>query len=328
MDAHLFNVLEFNSVKKNISKYSEFRPGRDLVFAIKPFNEIYQLRKKQKETSEYLNFNKKYGFYNLTICKFINKILNKAVIQSILNQSDLMDIADNIQISEEVYLFYNKDKDFDIINNEVNRLSRNTFIKKEIKRCISDKYIINDNASSELNEIRKKINNYKNKINSILEKMLKDNSVLKMLQEPFITIRNDRFVLPVKNEYKNKFSGHIVDISSSGLSVFMEPSEIMSIGNDLRNYFFDEKKEEEKILRKLSSMVYEKVNELKNDQKIIAKVDFYQSVSRWSQENKCIMVSISDKSILDIINARCPLIKDPVAININIGEKYKTLIIT
>lgn len=193
-----------------------------------------------------------------------------------------------------------------------------------------DENTIADNASSELANIRKKQRNLdetiKNKLNSIIH----SSSYSKYIQESVITIRNNRYVIPVKEEYRETIKGFVHDISASGSTVFIEPINIFELNNEIANLKLDELKEIEKILFKLSSLLFPIVQELKDDVELIGKLDFIFAKAKYSIKLNAIEPELNDDKFINLISARHPLIDENsvVPIDINLGINFSILVIT
>lgn len=200
----------------------------------------------------------------------------------------------------------------------------------EIEKCILDENTIADNASNELATIRKKQINLdetiKNKLNSIIH----STSYSKYIQENVITIRNGRYVILVKEEYRTNIKGFVHDISASGSTVFIEPMNIFELNNELANLKIDELKEIEKILFKLSSLLFPIVSELKNDVELIGRLDFIFAKAKYSIKLNAIEPKLNDDKFINLISARHPFIDENsvIPIDINIGINFSTLVIT
>ena len=200
----------------------------------------------------------------------------------------------------------------------------------EIEKCILDENTIADNASSELANIRKKQKNLdetiKNKLNSIIHSSLYS----KYIQEKVITIRNNRYVIPVKEEYKSNINGFIHDVSASGSTVFIEPMNIFELNNEITNLKLDELKEIEKILFKLSSLLFPIAKELKDNIELIGKLDFIFAKAKYSIKLNAIEPVLNDDKYINLISARHPFIDENlvVPIDVQLGINFSILVIT
>lgn len=200
----------------------------------------------------------------------------------------------------------------------------------EIEKCIIDEDIIADNASKELANIRRKKKNIETSIKDKLNSFVHSSSYSKYIQENVITIRNNRYVIPVKEEYRSNVKGFVHDVSASGSTVFIEPINIFELNNEISNLKADECKEIEKILIRLSSLLYPIIEDLKKDVDIIGYLDLVFSKAKYAISIDAQEPELNDKKYINLIGARHPLInKDAVVpIDINIGINFKTLVIT
>jgi DNA mismatch repair protein MutS2 len=203
-----------------------------------------------------------------------------------------------------------------------------TNLNNEIKRCIISEEEIADDASSTLKSIRRSIRLTNDKIHNELSSIL--NSSKNVLQENIITMRNGRYCLPVKSEYKNHFQGMIHDQSSTGSTLFIEPMAIVRLNNDLRELAIKEQEEIEKILAELSMMAGEHVEQLEYDYNTITGLDFIFARAKLSKQMKGTEPKFNDKGIINLKKARHPLIdpKHVVPIDVRIGSDFNMLIIT
>ena len=199
-------------------------------------------------------------------------------------------------------------------------------VKENIKKKFQDQkfelvdeVIDLDKKRSLEQEIRSKLNNY-----------IQSSKYSKIIQEPIITIRNDRFVIPIKEEYRGNIKGFIHDISSSGSTLFIEPITIFELNNDLNNLKIEENIEIEKILLELSTMLYPLTNSLHQDIYAITKLDFIFAKAKYANSINAIKPTITKERYINLIQARHPLINpnNIVPININIGKDFKTLVIS
>ena len=205
-------------------------------------------------------------------------------------------------------------------------LYTNPKIEKAILDSIIDENTIADNASSELANIRRN----KRKLEQDIKKTLSNLLNSKFIQEPIITIRNDRFVIPVKNEYRSEVKGLIHDMSSSGSTVFIEPFSVFEINNKINSLKVEENIEIEKILSSLSSLFFGITEELENNSRLIGMIDFAFAKAKYANDINATEPVINTEKYIDLKQARHPLIsKDTVVpINISIGKDYTSLIIT
>ena len=219
---------------------------------------------------------------------------------------------------------------FPYLENYFYNLYTNPNIENNIKSKIIDENTIDDRASDKLYNIRKSKRKLEQEIKEKLNNFIHSSTYSKFIQDPVVTIRNDRFVIPVKDEYRSQIKGFIHDTSSSGSTVFIEPINIFELNNQINNLKFEENIEIEKILQMLSSSLFPIIEELKNNIRLIAILDFTFSKANYAISNNSICPILNEKKQVNLIKARHPLIDKTkvVPIDINIGNTFNSLIIT
>ena len=219
---------------------------------------------------------------------------------------------------------------YPILNNLFNALYSNKSIIDKINSCILDENTIDDNASSKLKSIRKNQKKLEQDIKNKLNNMIHSSKYSKYVQESIVTIRNDRFVIPIKEEYRSFIKGFIHDISNAGSTVFIEPTSIFEMNNELNSLKIEEELEIEQILLELSSLFSPYVDELKLDINLIGKLDFIFAKAKYSKKLKAITPHINKNKQINLIEARHPLIDTElvVPITVNLGKDFSTLLIT
>ena len=325
------NLLEFNKVKSIIVNNAQTSLGKFLVKKISPTDNSLVIERKLNETSHALKIISLYKDPPFGGIRDLTETLKKAQIQSVLRPSEFLDLIGLIDASGNNVRFYQQVKDIEILDIALDiyfeNIERVPKLKREIQLVINDNGEISDSASPLLKKIRNAINvkqrRIQDRLNSILQK---DKS---KLTETLITIRNNRFVVPVKTSEKNNFKGSIIDYSSSGETVYMEPHSVSSINNEISILLLDEKKEVERILRELTLKVGEHYYQLSNNLKLLTELDAIFACAKFGLEYECNIPEITANEI-NLIKARHPLInkEEVVANTITFNKEEKVIIIT
>lgn len=323
--------LEFNKVLENLNKYTHTYIGKELVYSLTPSTNKETVKKLLLETTEATILILRKSNAPISQIENIKYLLKKLESNGILSTKELLDIANILKISRELKEYFNLDlgknnEEFPNLEKYFENLYTNKSIEDKFFSSIIDENTIDDNASPNLRTIRRNIHKaeleIRNKLNSVLQS--------KYIQEKVITIKNGRYVVPVKQEYRSSINGFIHDISSTGATVFIEPMTVFELNNQISNLKSDEIIEIEKILQNLSSMLYAYTNELDITSSTIGLLDFVFAKAKYGIAINGVEPIINDEKYVDLIKARHPLIdaNTVVPININLGKTFSHLVIT
>ena len=326
--------LEYYKILNELSKYATTYLGKKVCLNLIPSNNKIEVQKKLNETQEAVNI--LYRCNTPPLSEIADNTINIKTIESygILSIKSILELANILTISEDLkkyfYTDYINTNEFPNLENIFSNLYSNTSITSEVSRCIIDESNIDDRASKELSSIRKKQRNIEQDIKSKLNTFLHSSTYSKYIQENVVTIRNDRYVIPVKEEYRNQIKGFVHDISSSGSTVFVEPISVFELNNEIANLKIEENLEIEKILQNLSKLFYPYAEEIKKDIESISKLDFIFAKAKYSKNINGITPLINDNKEVKLINAKHPLLDltTAVPISLELGTNFSTLVIT
>ncbi|SFE26916.1 endonuclease MutS2 [Peptostreptococcus sp. D1] len=349
MDKKYYRVLEIDKILGMLKDKASSSLGVNIIENLNPFSDYNAVKYALQETTEAQSILIKRGHVPIQgIHDIINQV-KRAEIGATLDPKNLIMIADTMRTTRIISNILSGDikvdnfgngansKDEDSDDNKypiVNSLASSLYVHRDIEDAILNAVVseieISDNASSELRSIRRKIVQKNQSIRSKLNGIISSATYQKYLQDAIISVRGDRFVVPVKAEYRSMVSGIIHDQSSSGATLFIEPMSIVEMNNDLRRLKLSENEEIERILSELSSMVGEASRELINNQEILAKIDFIFAKGKLSIAMKGIEPRLNEEKKFKIVNGRHPLLdkKSVVANTVELGYDYSTLLIT
>ena len=326
--------LEFNKILEILKKHCVTYVGKKLVDSLMPNNNKSDVENMLKETFDAVNLsyrNSMPGFYEISNVEIELKNLE---VNNTLSCKSLINLKNIFKLSQELKEYFSKDfldsSEYPSLSPLFYELYTNKDIVTAIETAIIDENTIDDKASSTLKLIRKNIRNTEQNIRDTLNNFIHSSKYSKYIQENIITMRNNRFVIPVKDEYRSEIKGFVHDISNAGSTVFIEPISIFELNNNLSKLKIDEEIEIEKILMKLSSLFFPYIEEIKKDINLIGNLDFIFAKAKYSREIKGITPKINLKKEINLINARHPLIdfNKVVPISINLGNDFSTLVIT
>ena len=324
-------ILEFDKVKALIVDKAHTVLGKKLSMEITPTNNRLEIERKLKETSHALDILNGFQEPPFGGIRNLKETLKKAHIYSVLRPTEFLDVVALIDAINNNIRFYKQVKEKEIdgeaLDEHFYNLASVPNLKRAIESVITGDGNIYDNASHDLLKIRNKITRNQNKITERLNNILSTQK--SKLTETLITIRSNRFVVPVKLSEKNNFQGSIIDYSSSGETVYMEPSTITVLNNEITMMKLDEQKEMEKILRDLTIQVAEHYHPLNGNLDILTELDVIFAKAKFGLLYECTMPIITEEDI-SLVKARHPLInqKDVVANTITFGKKEKIIVIT
>lgn len=333
MNEKALKVLEYKKIIDMLVEEADSTLGQSVAEQLMPSDNIEEVKLWLDETEETLQILLKRGNPPFGGLSDVKTSAKKAIIGGMLDPKNLLKVADNLRVARRLkkYLLEdNSDKEsaYPILQSYIQNLEINKNLEDEIENAIISEEEISDNASSELRKIRK---NKKTKVDSIRSKL---NGYLvshrKYLQEALVSVRGNRYVIPVKAEYKQNIPGIVHDQSSTGATLFIEPAAIVELNNQLKALEAEENKEIERILRTLSAKVAEFGTQIIENQDILTRLDFMYAKGKLALRMNAYKPNINDKGIVELHAARHPLIskKDVVANDIYIGKDYTSLVIT
>jgi DNA mismatch repair protein MutS2 len=340
MDEIYLNKLEFNKIRDIIFNKCFSSEGKNIAKNLLPFSDKDKVFTELSETTEAVTLIIKNSDISISI--YNDSMENNDIAIYIktlesngyLSAKALLSVGSILKVAQELKEYFFRDyinaEDFPHLNTYFSELYSNPNIIKKIFSSILDEETIADNASANLNNIRKKRQKLEQDIKDKLNSFIHSSSFSKYIQESIVTIRNDRFVIPIKSEYRSQIKGFVHDVSSSGSTIFIEPISIFEMNNTVNDLKLEENIEIEKILRNLSSLLYPFTEELRKDIKLIGKLDFIFAKARYSIELNATCPIISDKKCINLINARHPLIDKNcvIPISLELGNSYDILVIT
>lgn len=328
--------LEFNKIKESLQQYSKTYIGKKYCSNIYPFTEKNKILKALDETNEAVILRYKKG--NIPIYEISDDIevcLKTLSSNRVLSISNILNIGKILKLSNDLKEYFFSDElinldEFKCLYNYFDNLYVNKDIENQIFSAIIDEYTLDDKASSNLFNIRSSKRKIEQEIKNKLNSFISSSTYSKYLQEPVVTIRNDRYVIPVKEEYTSNIKGFIHDMSNSGSTVFIEPISIFDLNSKISNLTVEENIEIEKILTNLSNLLFGILEQLENNIRIIGILDFIFAKANYSIDLDATRPILNDKKQINLIKARHPLInKDTVVpIDVNLGISFNTLVIT
>ncbi len=322
-------TLEFNEVKKIIAKYASWSQSRNLILDITPFTDIediYEVQNKIRQINEIFETGS-----DISIGGFedISELLTATEKGIILTASEFALIRTNIEVTSSLRRQLIPFLTMPFIVETVKSLNPTTDLLKAIEKTFDENGNIRNSASKELAEIRENRDIAELSVHGKINAILRDSSKQKMLQENIWTMREGRYVLPVKEGYRGFFNGLVLDVSSSGSTVFMEPLEIVDLNNKIKQYKAEEKAETTRILKSLGANVARNKRELLYNQDIIAEFDKIRALSKYCIESKGILPQINKSGKLILKKAKHPLLGEKaIPLDIEDGDKFTTLVIT
>lgn len=333
MNERTLRVLEYHKIIKILTEHTVSNLGKEIANNLKPSNNIYEVKEWLQETGEAIEILFKKGNIPLEGIYDIRPSLKRAELGSILENNELLKISDTLTGVKKIKKFMKEGKDNDlypIIDDLVSLLVGMDDIINYINKVVLNEDEISDSASPELFSIRRKIKERHAKIREKLNNIVTSASYQKFLQEQIITIRNDRYVIPVKQEFRGSLSGIVHDQSSSGATLYIEPMIIVEMNNDLKQLKLREADEINKILLQLSKMISEKKQEIETNIEILTTLDFIFAKAKFSLELKCFEPIINDSGRINLKKARHPLLDSDlvVPIDVYLGETFNVLVIT
>ena len=331
LDEHTFSVLEFSKIKKQVKESMNTATGELIAETIKPKTDLEQILIAQRETTEMREIILYEGTPPFARLEDIsNEIKKSAVKGAILDTIKILKILKVLKTLRLIKKFLLKtEKKYPLIKERAEKIEIFTELEEKITQCIGEDGIILDRASLDLKKIRREIIKEEQTIKNKLETIIRSSQFSTIIQEPIITIRQNRYVIPIKQERRIKFPGIVHDKSDSGATLFVEPIEIVELNNTLRQLIKDEEREILKILQKLTALVGEKASEINDSVLILGKIDFIYARAVLANNMKAVEPKLNQKGFVNLIQARHPLLKNSVVpINIRLGKDFDILLIT
>ena len=326
--------LEFDKILENISNYCKTYIGKKYAKELRPSQDKAEVQKTLAETSQGVILMQRNSTPPLGEIADITVYLKTLEGCGSLSIKALLELQNILQMSAELKEYLSKDflttSDFSAIEPYFAELYVNPSIVATFAKSIVDEDTIADTASSKLQDIRRRERRIEQDIRAKLNTILHSSTYSKYMRENLVTIRNGRFVIPVKEEYRSCVKGFVHDMSSSGSTVFIEPLAVFDFNNELSNLHIEEELEIERILQNLSGLLFPYTKELENNAKLIGKLDFIFAKAHYSLELHCTTPEINNNKQIILNNARHPLIDMDmvVPISLELGTDFSSLIIT
>ena len=345
-------ALEYDKIRALLKKYTASQLGTARVDTLTPSTDVDKVRYLLTLCSETKFFHQLYGGIPLNGLKDIRKSLTHAAkIGAILDAEELLDVRKVAQIPTDIYrVFEKRDREeFPNLFAIVDALPVFPELVDAISYCIDAEGVLLDRASPELRTIRRKLSRLRENIHQKLEATLRSPEHQKVIQEQIITSRNNRYVIPIKQEARSSFRGVVQGQSTSGATFFVEPLDIVQMNNELHEAAEAEQREIRRILLDLTDRVRDTLHELELSLDLLAEFDFLNAKARFSLALDAVEPKLNTRGVVRLIEARHPLLEfhlqnerksdadsksdenlptDVVPTNIHIGKKYKSLIIT
>lgn len=331
MDA-ILNKLEYNEIIKNLGGYCKTYLGKNLCEQLVPnfsYEQVDVLLNETKQADTLLHQKGIPPFYETEELEKYIKVLESNQTLSI---KGLLNFAVLLKMCRELkeYFYDDSSVTFEYLEKYFSFLYSNPSIEKNIFDKIIDENTVADNASSKLASLRRNRKNFEQEVKDKLNGFIHSSTYAKYIMEPIVTIRNNRYVIPVKEEYRSYIKGFIHDTSSSGSTLYIEPTSIFELNNKINHIKIEEDIEIERILQILSSSLYEYVDQLKNNLVLIASIDLIFAKANFGIDSFGIIPVLNNNKYIDLYKAKHPLIdKDKVVpIDISLGKDYVSLLIT
>ncbi len=323
----IYQTFEFNIVKNILEKYTKGEIALRRIRELEMFSSKEELTNELRYLKEMISYTLKYRSLDIYPHKDISITLlslEKEGIGNIEFFYQVSNLLDNVdQIKEES----SKDDNYPLIMKKIEDLIFIPSLKNQIDRVITKDLQISDNASSSLRDIRRSLRNEEQGQSKIISSLM--NKYKDILNSEKFTMRDSSYVLPVKSSYKNSVSGLVIDESDSGLTAFIEPSEILESNNKILRLKEKEQEEIKRILKELSLLCAKYVNEIKLDLDIISYLDFLLAKANYAIDLKCEVATLTDERIILLKNARHPLIdQNKVVSNSFFLDKQKIMLIS
>lgn len=326
MNERSLRVLEWDKIKQRVSQFASFSLGKDRVATLSPTTELEEIKARLHLTSAALEQLWKHSDPPFGGATNIFPVLERATIGGLLNGTELLQVSGLLYCSSQMRRYLAETSAFE---DHVVQLASLPELLRELNRCLDDDGELNDNASSELASIRRRMRSLAGRVRDKLDSIVSSTSYQKMLQENIITIRNGRYVVPIKQEYRSQFSGIVHDQSGSGATFFMEPTAVVELNNQLRVVEQEEQREIERILRKLSLAVENEAELLKQTLHTLADLDMIFAKAKYSKSMDGIEPEINNSGIVNIKQGRHPLLTgNVVPVDLWLGSQFYVLIIT
>ncbi|WP_019229527.1 endonuclease MutS2 [Sedimentibacter sp. B4] len=328
------SVLEFDKIIEKLSNYAETSNGKKEILKLDVSSDVEAVKFKQNQTAQALSIIMEKGNPPLGGIADIKEYARRGAVGGIISLRGLLNCADTLRaarlLKNYVLLNNREERNYSLLEELCEGIFTDKDTEDKIYHVVVSEEEIADDASPELKRIRREIqiknNAIKNKINTIVN----SSAMQKYLQENIVTMRNDRYVIPVRKEYRSMVRGIIHDQSSTGSTLFIEPMAVVEMTNDISNLKIEEKKEVERILLELSGLIGTISEQMLINQEILTELDFIFAKGKYAISINAIEPNVNDRGYIRIKKGRHPLIDPKVVVPIDawLGDKFRTLIIT
>ncbi len=324
-----FETLEYGKIKEMIKEFTASDLGKKRIEKLTPSTDIDAISSMLDLTSEGKNILSKSPHIPLHGLHDIEELIAKIEMGGILYPIDLSKISSFLRGCRKTKKFMNNhDYTAPTLSSYRYNITELSEIETEIESSIEGSRV-SDKASNELSKIRKKITIMEDRIESKMQSILSSAKYKQYIQDFFVSKRNNRFVIPIKSSYKNQMEGTIVEASATGATVFMEPSAITKLTNELSILKAQEESEEYQILATISGYIALHIKEIKINLEVMAEYDFVFAKAKYSNSINGIEVKINNNDYIKIVKGKHPLLgEEAIPLDFEIGKDYRTLVIT
>jgi len=330
MNAHTLRVLEYDAIRQKVVAHCATPMGAERARQMTPRTDEEAIRVALQQTSEARRLIDLAEEMPLRGVQDVRSAASLARAGGILPPESLLSIADTVESARRLRSFLlTREEKCPALCVLARQLEPLPEVVNEVRRCLREDATVADSASPELARIRQRLRRLHSRITERLQATLNSSRIRNMLQEPVITMRGDRYCLPVKAEYRAQFGGIVHDVSASGATLFMEPQEVVDLGNQIREAQIAEQNEVVRILAQLSALVGKYSDPILLTCDALGELDFINARARLSVEWDAIEPALNTQGKIRLRKARHPLLKPPVVpIDVELGNRFRILLIT
>lgn len=335
MNQKVLQTLEYDKIKSQLSDFLSTPIGRQEADALQPITDVHIINYWLQETADAMMIDRLKGGIPLAKLADITPHLKRLNIQASLSATELAEIGNVLRNTSAISNFFIQMKDesigesLEVLIEQAEQLETLLEVTKSIQTAIDSTGRINDEASYELKSVRGKIVGHENAIKNKMQEFTKGKTA-QYLSDPIVTIRSDRYVLPVKAEYRSQFGGVVHDQSQTGLTLYIEPQAVVELSNKLSELRVKENAEEQRVLQELSAELEPHTNEIQQNVRILGHFDFVNAKARLAARLDAMQPTVSVENHISLRQAWHPLLDKKIAVanDISLGDSYKTIIIT